>query len=62
MTNAEKYKTAKERENAFSGFCIGHGRCSRCPLGQPIVTFDSCPFRWLELEADKEEKKDNEKF
>jgi hypothetical protein len=48
MTNAEKYKTAKERSAAFVMFC-GNKGCQKCPLQQTEST--SCRFAWLELEA-----------
>lgn len=52
MTNAEKYKTAKERCEAFSKFC-GINSCTKCPLNNRKE--DGCCFLWLELEAEEEQ-------
>lgn len=49
MTNAEKFKTTKEREEAFSKFCEAH-ECSTCPLKED----GNYRFSWLELEAEEE--------
>lgn len=51
MTNTEKYKTAKEREEAFRKFCGASG-CNTCPVRQSEMI--SCRFAWLDLEADEE--------
>lgn len=50
MTNAEKYRTAEERQEAFSKFC-GINSCTECPLNNK--TEDGCCFLWLELEEKK---------
>lgn len=56
MTNQEKYKTAEEREKAFSQFC-SENTCGACPLN---VTGD-CRYPWLGLETpnDNTASKDN---
>lgn len=47
MTNAEKYKTPEEREEAFEDFCHFHRyKCSTCKL-----TSGNCRFEWLALDA-----------
>lgn len=46
MTNAKKFKTAKERIDAFHKFCDRRG-CDTCPLSGDA----DCKFEWLELEA-----------
>lgn len=52
MTNAEKYKTAKEREEAFVIFCDAKKwECVTCPLGGG----KDCKFAWLDLEAEEEQ-------
>ena len=47
-TNAELYKTVKEREIAFKHFCRSSPGCDGCPLRR---TPGSCEFLWLELEV-----------
>lgn len=51
MTNAEKYKTAEERERAFERFCGGRD-CSTCPLNDfgGLYAHTSCRFPWLDLD------------
>ena len=58
MTNAEKYKSAKERSHAFKIFCNSHRKglswipnCANCEFKDAD---DKCPFLWLELEAPAE--------
>ena len=51
MTNAEKFKTAKERCRAFGKFC-GEKRCESCVLNYGL--WYSCIFAWLDMEADME--------
>ena len=54
MKNQEKYKTAKEREQAFVRFC-GQHICHRCPLNERRkISACGCTFGWLEMEAEKE--------
>jgi len=48
MTNAEKYKTAKKRSEAFNDFCSQMYPCSNCPLAKLSVY---CKFAWLEQKA-----------
>ena len=50
MTNQEKYKTAKEREQAFLQFCRPSD-CNECPLGESNVV---CVLNWLEMEVKEE--------
>ena len=58
MTNAEKYKTAKERSQAFDSFCNSHRkglsclpRCANCEFRDSDI---KCTFLWLEQEAPTE--------
>lgn len=53
MTNAEKYKTAKERAEAFGNYCDSqqHG-CNECALTK--YGGDMCRYAWLELEVPHE--------
>ena len=51
MTNAEKYKTAKERSDMMRVFCDKHV-CCKCPVRR-MDAFD-CSFAWLEREAEEE--------
>jgi Lar family restriction alleviation protein len=54
ITNGEKYKTAKERGEAFIKFCNSHN-CSNCPLpGWDALS--RCSFHWLDLEYQAELK------
>jgi Lar family restriction alleviation protein len=57
MTNAERFKTAKEREEGFYDFCDGKN-CKECALKdvRNNGTAISCPFYWLELQHKKELK------
>ena len=55
MTNEQKYKTAKERNDAFSEWCFSRD-CKTCEL-KSHNNFDGgaeCRFYWLDLEADEE--------
>ena len=47
MRNKNKYKTYKQRNEAFEAFCERH-KCSNCPLGD----MNHCTFAWLELDAE----------
>jgi hypothetical protein len=60
MTNAEKYKTAQERDKAFEEFCKKIESCWACGLGELCYKkrIKKCSFLWLELEVEEE---DNEK-
>lgn len=52
MTNARKFKTAKERIDAFHKYC-DRRKCDNCPLdGCPLGGDADCKFEWLELEAE----------
>lgn len=51
MTNAEKYKTAKERWAALGKFCQKFQRCEECPAYKRSSDENICKFDWLELEA-----------
>jgi hypothetical protein len=59
MTNAEKYKTPRERHAAFIKFCEannGDDGCDNCPLFSKTTGIANagiyCDFLWLDLEAD----------
>ena len=59
MTNAEKFKTAKERAMAFRKFCankICKGHEANCVFFDKLhdKTKHMCEFAWLELEAKNE--------
>lgn len=57
MTNEQKYKTAEERNNAFSKWCFNR-TCTSCKLKSH--NFDGgycCKFYWLDLEAEEEKPK-----
>lgn len=58
MTNAEKYKTAKERSQAFDSFCNSHRKGLSCLPGCANCEFKDadikCTFLWLECEAPTE--------
>lgn len=50
MTNAEKYKTAEERIEAFSKF---RTRCEFCKFKKECSWEETeCAIRWLDLEAE----------
>lgn len=51
MTNAEKFKTAKERCREFEKFC-GNKRCESCVLKYGLGY--RCILAWLDMEADME--------
>ncbi len=52
MTNAEKYKTAEERNQQLNNLCQKHcGNCRKCPA-KTRASFN-CAFRWLELETEE---------
>lgn len=55
MTNAEKYKTAEERDKAFFNFChIRHfADCLNCELNG---TEEACEFGWLEQEVQEDDE------
>lgn len=52
MRNSEKYKTAEERENAFSGYCLRQD-CNKCWDMSPRAGW-GCLLKWLDLEAEEE--------
>ena len=55
MTNAEKFKTAKERAHKFSLFCESQKNgCNDCELTS--CSGDECRYAWLELEYKEELK------
>lgn len=55
MTNAEKFKTAKERGAAFENFCKKFWRCDLCPIYRKSSNEENyCRFDWLDLEAEEE--------
>ena len=58
MTNAEKFKTAKERSQAFKRFCNSHRKglswianCANCEFKDAD---EKCIFLWLAQEAPAE--------
>ena len=54
MTNAEKFKTAEARREAYNKFCSRSGEvCSTCILWKKEAD-GNCKFRWLELEYEEE--------
>ena len=55
MLNQDKYKTAKERNDAFSEWCFNRD-CKTCKLKEHngFDGGDGCRFYWLALEADEE--------
>lgn len=49
MTNGEKFKTTKERANAFEKFCEAQPMgCNECELTN--YSGDECRYAWLNLE------------
>ena len=54
MTYGEKYKTLKERGDAFIEFCNSHHSCSDCAISNIKKPKDPCAFIWLALEADED--------
>lgn len=58
MTNEDKYKTAKERTEAFLNYCEPHMMCCDCELYQvrerTTLGRSMCVCTWLELEAEDE--------
>lgn len=60
MTNQEKYKTAKEREDEFRQFCKSHRVCEACPLFEVRRAYNAysfqygCLLKWLEIEVEEE--------
>lgn len=54
ITNEMKYKTAEERNNAFSEWCFNRD-CKSCKLkAHSFDGGDGCGFYWLALEAEEE--------
>ena len=51
MTNAEKYKTAEERSNAFDAFCT-KTECADCICQASPA---ACRYTWLDLTAKETE-------
>ena len=57
MTNEQKHKTAKERTDAFSKWCVNR-ICELCELrSHNFDGGDGCNFYWLALEAEEESPK-----
>ena len=54
MTNEEKYKTQKERTDAFIEFCEKRQSCEKCLAISRQRPGPECAFRWLALEAEEE--------
>lgn len=55
MLNQERYKTPKERAEAFSEFCISR-KCDDCVCAEQGKKgrLSLCEFKWLTLEAEEE--------
>ena len=51
MTNAEKYKTAEERVEAFRKFCDATKLKKQC---EDALSCTECQFAWLDMEAEEE--------
>lgn len=51
MTNGKKYKTTKERVEAFRAFCDKHN-CHDCPLGK-TNGLEECCFNWFDLKFEE---------
>lgn len=58
MTNNEKYKTASEREIAFTSFC-SNSECSGCSIyyEKKRLGIANCVLVWLDRKADECEKR-----
>ena len=63
MTNEEKYKTLKDRSNAFFEFCKSHNSCSECSARKFMdINCDDecddicCSFAWLKLDENADKK------
>lgn len=59
MTNKDKYKTPKERDEGFSKFCKSQEDCLNCKICKEVsITRESrnCKFAWLALEAEAEDE------
>lgn len=54
MTNAEKYKTPKERAKEYKKYCSSHGGCHKCGLNKYAGSV--CRYAWLDLEYKEELK------
>ena len=54
MLNQDKYKTADERNHAFSEWCF-NSDCESCKLkAHNFDGGDGCRFYWLALESEEE--------
>jgi hypothetical protein len=53
MTNEEKYKTPKERTEAFNAFCLVDFKdCKRNGVDCPCFSIiGNCAYAWLSLNA-----------
>lgn len=56
MRNADKYKTAESRADAYNKYCY-RKECSECKLNKFNKKYrvDCCMAFWLELEAEEED-------
>lgn len=54
MTNEEKYKTPKERTEAFNAFCLVDFKdCKRNGVDCPCFSIiGNCAYAWLSLNAE----------
>lgn len=55
MTNAEKFKTAEERQKAFMKFCSNKS-CSKCHIWREFKQITNCKFIWLDIEYEETPK------
>ena len=58
MTNAEYYKTAGERYDAFAEWCTDNQRCIDCPIhikhGTDGASLKKCEAHWLAMDIAEE--------
>lgn len=60
MQNFEKYKTAKERTNAFKNFCDLYKECQGCPLAEKAIRENTyCSYLWLDLDKETPQWQEN---
>lgn len=62
MTKKEKYKTDKERSEAFKKFCLSHDVYKNCLCNK--IGQSECSYIWIEIdteELEKERKLEEEK-
>ena len=59
MKNEEKFKSRKERADAFAKFCDSHD-CTDCPIFISS-NYEPCIKAWLKMEEEEEEEAEEEK-